>query len=586
MSHAAHKPAAKIEAARRWLRRRGWLARWLPSRDQRSTLLWSLFAGLTGAVCVLSIRSALLGVQWLLTRSTGTLIDTARALPPWQRIATPAIGGLLAGLVVRYGQRFVRNQAGTDYMEAVAVGDGVVRGRPALLRTLASLLSIGSGGSLGREGPLLQLASAITSSAGRRAGLRPPRLPLMIACAASAALAATYHAPLGSSLFVAEIVLGSIAIESIGPLVVSSVVALAITRPILGGQAVFPATVFRFDSVLELPLDLLVGVILGAAAPGFVALLAAARASFAALRLAPPLQLGLGGLIVGGISVLVPDVWGNGHTALDTMLRGDALGWTALLLLLAAKLAATLASVGSGAVGGVFTPTMLLGGLGGWFLGAVFQKVLPGHTAVPAAYALVGMGAFLAAATHAPLTAVILAFEMTLNPDAIAPLMIATVSAYYVARGLGRNSIYTEQLRPSRSRTMHLLQVETLQREAPPTVPADATLDRIASAFARARAGVVAVVLPNRRVLGSIRIDGIQPFLADADLCHLVTAGDLAADTAETVPATATLTEALAAFQKTGSPYLVVVDGPDGGHAVGLLSRRDLHLALAHGTEW
>lgn len=586
MNAADAKTPSHIDAARRSLRRLVWLSRWIPSGDQRSTFLWALFAGGIGAGCVLAIRGALLLVQWTLTQSTGTLIDTARVLPPWQRLVTPAVGGILAGLVLRIGHRFTRNQSGADYMEAVAVGDGIIRGRPALLRTLAALLSIGSGGSLGREGPLLQLSSALTSSAGRRAGLRPPRLPLMTACAAAAALAASYHAPLGSALFVSEIVLGSIAIESLGPLVLASIFALALTRPILGNHPIFSGAVFRFDSVLELPLHLLVGIVLGAAAPGFIALIAAARSSFDALRLTLPLQLGLGGLIVGAISVAVPDVWGNGHTSLEIMLSGESLGWTALLVLLGAKLAATLSSVGSGAIGGVFTPTMLLGGIGGWFLGSVFQNIFPGHTAGPAAYALVGMAAFLAASTHAPLTAVVMAFEMTLSPDVIAPLLLATVAAYYVARGLGRKSIYSAQLHPSRTCTTPLLHVESLQRPAPPTVGADATLDHVAIAFSQARAGVVAVVQPDERVLGAIRIDAVQPFLADADLCHLVTAGDLAADFAGTVTSRSTLTEALAAFQNTTDPYLVVVDGNGTGRAVGLLSRRDLHLTLAHGSEW
>ncbi len=584
MNAPAAAPTA-LAVARRWLQRRVWLARWLPAADQRATLFWSVIAGLVGAASVLFLRAALLGVQWLLTQETTSLIDTARLLPPWRRLATPAAGGLIAGLLVHWGQRYLQGQRAADYMEAVVVGDGVVRARPALLRTLASLFSIGSGGSLGREGPLLQFAAAVTSSAGRRAGLRPPRLPLMVASAAAAALAATYHAPLGSSLFVAEIVLGSIAMESFGPLVLASIVAVAVTRPILGGQAVFPTTVFRFESIRELPLHLLVGILLGAAAPGFVRLLAAARASFAALQLPPAFQLGLGGLIVGAISLVVPEVWGNGHNSLDNMLRGEALGWTALILLLGAKLAATLASVGSGGIGGVFTPTMLLGGLGGWFLGAVFHHLWPTQTAIPAAYALVGMGAFLAATTRAPLTAVVMVFEMTLNPDAIVPLLLACIAAYSVARGFDTQSLYSDQLH-NRGLSTPTLRVEALQRSAPPTVPAGATLEQIAFAFARARAGIVAVVRPDGRAIGAIRIAAVQPFLTDPDVCHLVTAGDVAEDLPLTVTQGSNLTDALAAFQHTDSPYLVVVDDAAGGRPCGLLSRRDLLLTLAHGAEW
>ncbi len=578
--------AGGLERARRWLRRRAWLARWLPPTEQRSTYTWAAVAGILAAGCVLAVRVGLEAAQWLLTQSLDPIIEVARNLPDWRRLVTPALGGIAAGWLVIWGRRFTRDQPAVDYMEAVTLGDGIVRGRPALLRSIAALFSIGSGGSLGREGPLLQLTTALVSSTGRHLGLGPPRLPLVVACSAAAALAATYHAPLAGALFVAEIVLGTIAIESFGPIVVSSVIAVAVTRPILGSQALFPGTVFRFQSAWELLLFLAVGLILGGLAPIVVRLLERSRSAFNALALPPYWQLGLGGLLVGAISIPVPQVWGNGFESLQAILRGESATWSFVCLLLAAKLVATIASVGSGAVGGVFTPVMLLGGLGGWILGAIFHSLWPTHTGTAAAYALIGMGAFLGATTHAPLMSVVMVFELTLNPDAIAPLLIATVAAQTVARSVSSDSIYSSSLRARTSRQRDARQIQSLFQLPPPSVPYNAPLEQVAIAFKNAPAGLVAVTEDHDRFAGSIRIADVHPHLADPHLARLVTAGELISPNSRWIPTDADPGVALARFTETDDPWLVVVDSTESRRVVGSLSRRDLLLWIAHGPTW
>jgi CIC family chloride channel protein len=583
---ASTASAGGFERARRWLRRRAWLARWLPAREQRITYSWAVVAGFSAAACVLLVRFGLESTQWLLTQSFDPLIQVAHDLPPWRRLLTPALGGIIAGWLVFWGRRFTRDQTAVDYMEAVTVGDGVVRGRPALLRCIAALFSIGSGGSLGREGPLLQLSTAVISSAGRHLGLGPPQLPLVVACSAAAAIAATYHAPLAGALFVAEIVLGTIAVESFGPIVVSSVVAVAVTRPILGSQALFPGTVFRFQSAWELLLFLIVGIVLGGLAPVLVRLLERARTAFNALQFPLHWQLGLGGLLVGAISILVPEVWGNGFESLQAILRGDSGTWTFVGLLLAAKLVATVASVGSGAVGGVFTPVMLMGGLGGWILGAVFHSLWPTHTGTAAAYALIGMGAFLGATTHAPLMAVVMVFELTLNPDAIAPLLIATVAAQTVARSVSSDSIYSASLRARTTHQRSIPGFRSLFQPPPPTLSVNAPLEQVAIAFRNAPAGIVAVTESNGQLVGSIRIGDVRTHLTDPMLARLVTAGELIAGNPAWIVADAEPGTALARFTETDEALLLVVDAPDTRRVTGCLSRRDVLLWLAHGTRW
>lgn len=583
------RPVSPTEPARarRWLLTRARIARWLPPAEQRSAYGWAIAAGIVAAACVLLIRLGLTGVQWLLTQSTQDAVATARALPEWRRLATPALGGLLAGALVVWGRRFTRDQPMADYMEAITVGDGVVRGRPALLRALAALFSIGSGGSLGREGPLLQLAAAITSSLGRHAGLAPQRLPLAVSCVAAAALAATYHAPLAGALFVAEIILGTIAAGSLGPIVVASVTAVAITRPVLGTHALFPGTVFRFQSAWELPLFLLVGILLGVLAPAFVHLIGHARRSFQALHLPLPLQLALGGLMVGAISLVVPDVWGNGFESLTHTLRGEGVTTGFLLLLLVAKLAATTASVGSGAIGGVFTPMLLVGGIGGWAFGDFAHRLWPTHTGVPAAYALIGMGAFFAACTHAPLTAVVMVFELTLNPDAIAPLLLTTVAAHVVARTVSSESVYSANLRNRAQRDAAQRDTRALHRPPPPTIRAAAPLAEVAREFRSTGSQVLVVVEEDGTLLGGLRLSEIRDHLGDPTLAHLVTAGDLADPHPTWVGASADLGKVLTRFTECDQDTLwVVEDAANARGLVGQIHRRDALLMAAHGTAW
>jgi CIC family chloride channel protein len=245
----------------------------------------------------------------------------------------------------------------------------------------------------------------------------------MVACGAAAGIAAAYNAPIAGSLFVAEIVMGSIAMESFGPLLVSSVTANATIHHFLGYGPVFQVPHFQFVSNWELVFYALLGVILGHLAPPFLLLLQWSKRQIDRLSWPKYLSMLVGGLIVGGISAFVPQVWGNGYSVMSEILRADLAGWL-LLLVLVAKLASTASTVGSGAVGGVFTPTLFVGAAIGALAGGVLHLALPAAVAVGSAYALVGMGGFLAATTHAPLMSILMIFEMTLDYQVVLPLML------------------------------------------------------------------------------------------------------------------------------------------------------------------
>jgi chloride channel protein, CIC family len=415
--------------------------------DLANIVFWAALIGVCGALSSVAFREGSRLLERLLTgQSSQGLVHAASELAWWHRAVVPVIGGVIAGLLLYYVGRSFATSGAVDYMEAVAVGDGRIGFRASIGNALSSLMTISSGGSIGREGAMVQLAAMIGSRLGLLARAPTPRLRLMVACGGAAGIAAAYNAPISGALFVSEIVLGSIAMESFGPLVVASVTSSATIHQFLGYGPVYDVPPVHFVSNWELIFYGVLGVLLGHLAPPFLALLDFAKACFARLRLPLYWQLGVGGLIVGVISIFVPQVWGNGYSVVGTILRAQVAGlW--LLAVLAAKVAATSASVGSRAVGGVLTPTLFIGCAVGALFGGVLHRLLPGFTSEPAAYALIGMGGFLSATTHAPFTSILLLFEMTADYQIVLPLMLACVIAHFTAKVYRRGeSIYHASL--------------------------------------------------------------------------------------------------------------------------------------------
>lgn len=445
LTHFAIELRRRLRTAWRFPRRL--LARFVEQDDLYSMLILSGLIGFGAALVTVAFRESIHGVQWLLTRRTGGLVETAMALPYWARIVVPAVGGLIAGGILRALNGRRRGVRPTDYMEAVAVGDGTLDARTSIVRSAASVVTIASGGSIGREGAMVQLSAIVGSRLGVDLLLSKPRRRLAVACGAAAGMAAAYNAPIAGSLFVAEIVLGSIAMESFGPMIVASVVSSVTIHSFLGYAPVFQIPALTFRSNWELIAYGIVGLAVGLLAPAFLELLRQAETLLHRWTWPAPVRLALGGLVVGVISVWFPGVWGNGYSEVTRILHGDVLG-LALLAILAAKILATAATVGSGAVGGIFTPTLFVGAAGGALIGGIVHALFPHSGIEPASYALVGMGALLAATTHAPLTAILMIFEMTLDYRITLPLMLASVIAHYVAKIYRQgSSVYAHALR-------------------------------------------------------------------------------------------------------------------------------------------
>src|SRR5690349_12909130 len=449
-------------------------------------LVWSVIVGIVGAFATIAFREGISLMQRAFTGQDGSLVEMARRLPIAMRIALPALGGLAAGVLLVIAQRGADRKQHTDYMEAVVIGDGVVPVRLSLWRSASSLFTISSGGSIGREGPMVQLAALCASLIGRVVHFDPPRLKLLVACGAAAGITSAYNAPIAGAFFVTELVLGSIAMESFGPVVVASVVSNIVMREFAGYKPPYEMPVFPPVAGLEVLLFVALGLLCGAAAPQFLRLMDTAKAGFRRLPVPLPVRLALGGLIVGILSVWTPEVWGNGYSVVNAILHSPWT-WSALVIVLVFKLIATAATVGSGAVGGIFTPTLFFGAVLGSLFGLGMNALWPHGTSAPFAYAMVGMGAFLAGATQAPLMAIMLIFEMTLSYQVVLPLMLSCVVSYFVARAIGNASMYDITLHRNREEQERMRLRSTQMRELirPPqtVVPPTATVQDMTRVF-------------------------------------------------------------------------------------------------------
>lgn len=456
---------------------------WLTNRP--AFFVWAIVVGAAGAGMTILFHMA---IHWgqLLTGSVPGEIETV--VSRWtdtERILFPAAGGLIAGTLLWLSSK-VRKDMNADYMEAVALSDGRLSLRQGALRVLSSLSTVVSGGSIGREGAMVHLGAMVASAIGRFLAFNANDIRLLVACGAAAGVSAAYNAPLAAALFVAEIVLGTLSVTTLGPLIISAGVA-NITMQLTGYYRV-TYDVKPISLSIDASLLLLCGlaIVAGLLAPLFLRFLDAIRQLFRKTRLPLPLSLALGGALLGGILILQPAASGNGYGPIEDMLT---LSWTmpAVLLMLAYKVLATGATVGSGATGGVFTPMLMVGASVGMLFYQIISFVMPELAAQPALYILIGMGAFLAAGTHAPLMAILMIFEMTHRIDLVLPLMFACVIANVVSSLFSTPAMYGVTLSREQAarlrRQISSMTLKGLVIEAQTVLRQDQTLEQAVAMF-------------------------------------------------------------------------------------------------------
>nr|WP_115708237.1 ClcB-like voltage-gated chloride channel protein [Cupriavidus taiwanensis] len=542
--------------------------------DQEVTLLAAIPVGIVAAIATTLFKEALDGAGIVLFASHADVVTVFATLALAWRVVVPAVGGALAGGLLVLANRLASTHPGaTDYMEAVANGSGRLPVRITLLRALSSFFSIVSGSSVGKEGAMIQLAalcgSLFPSTRIERGGGSNMRR-MLTACGAAAGLATVYHTPFSAAVFVAEVVFGALAVQRLMPLFLASIAGAMVSQWHGGLQPLYPG--------LDIAPDLRPQILLAAAALGVAAGIAGAlflraagfaRSRFAALPGGPVARLTLGGALVGVLAMAVPEVVGNGFSTIQTLLQEQPLSVPVAAVLLA-KLAATVISMGSGAVGGVFTPSLFVGAA----LGQLLALGMQGSGAAPL-LPLVGMSAFLAATSQAPLMSVLMVFEMTLAPALLLPSMIGAVAAYYTASRCQTLSLYSVIAeRAQASAAAEHARALTLAGLCDPTdtvLDPNATLAAAADKFAETGTRYLYLVQPDGRLLGALSIHALQRAQREGapDDVLALAERDFPALTPDS-----RLRDALAVFAEHGINRIPLVRDPAGRELMGTVSKQ------------
>jgi len=373
-------------------------------------------------------------------------------------ILAPTLGGLLVGYLVTHYAPEAKGHGVPEVMEAVALRGGRIRPIVALIKSLASAICIGSGGSVGREGPIVQIGSALGSTLGQKLNLSEDRIRNLVACGAAAGISATFNAPIAGLIFAMEVILGDFGVRNFTSVAIAAVTADVIGRIAFGNIPAFQVPEYQLHSLWEYPLYVGLGVLAAGIAVFYVRAVYQTEAIFERSRRIPAtLQPALGGLLLGLLAWVytrlpafsgdpIPHIYGVGYETISlALLGGLSLGLATILMLL--KIAGTSLTLGSGGSGGIFAPSLFIGATLGAGFGRWLEMIIPGVTAPAGAYALVGMGAVFAAAAHAPITAVLILFELTDDYRIILPLIlaagVATVLSHHWLEG---ESIYTLKL--------------------------------------------------------------------------------------------------------------------------------------------
>ncbi len=510
------------------------------------------------------------------------LLLMALATPFWIKILIPTIGGLLVGIIVYFFAHEAKGHGVPEVMEAIALKDGLMRIRVVFAKAFASAICIGSGGSVGREGPIVQIGSAMGSAIGRFVKISGARLRILVACGAAAGIAATFNAPMAGALFSLEIILSEFAASQFIPIVVSSVVATALSRHYLGNFPAFEIPPYDLLNYNELFLYIILGVLAGIVAYTFIRVLYSVEDFFERWKKIPEfVKPAIGGSIIGCIGIIFPQIFGVGYESVTQILRGEMLG-IMLIGLLIAKILATSITIGSGGSGGIFAPSIFMGAVLGGIFGQIVHALFPYTTASPGAYALVGMGAVVAGTTRAPITAMLIIFEMTANYRIILPLMFACIIGLVISDRLSRESIYTLKLirrgvniyGGKELNVLKRLKVSQVMLSEIELVSPSAPLTELATRMIASSHSHFFVVGNDNRIIGHISLENLRPILKDYDtVCDVVIASDLMNHNVAVVNTEESLDMVMRLFGKFDLSEIPVVNK---GELVGTIWRNDV----------
>jgi chloride channel protein, CIC family len=553
-------------------------------------ILLAAAVGVLAALGNVGFRALIRGFSWLFLTEEGGVLGVSHG---YGRLLLPLIlvsgGGAL--LILNYFfPDDVLGYGFPGFLENVNLGAARLRRRWIVLKALGAALSLGCGASVGREGPIAQIGGAIGSTLAQLRRLSADRAKVLIAAGAGAGIAATFNAPMGGMMFAQEIVLlGETELGNLTLVLIATFSAVVTSRALIGNAPLFAPHQFVIDNYWQVVTYGAMGVLLGALAAGYVRFFHATGRYIRGLQLGQAGRLLSGLAIVGLIAVPLPENLADGYPVIERALSGSLpIYLTAALMV--AKLLASSISLEAGVPGGVFGPIFFIGAMAGATFRAMAHVTLPGLTGPAGSYALVGMGAFLSGVSHAPLTALLLLFEMTRGDwTVVLPAMIATIGALVVARLIEPESMDTyslaragKSLEIGRDRlVLTQLPVSSVIRRDVHTVPADAPLAEVMREAGESGQATIPVINHDGGLAGLIVARDLLTLLAEgAEVGALINAWDISRRDPPVLTPDSNLDQAAQIMEHEGLDELPVVEKTPAGKFLGLVDRHDIARAL------
>jgi chloride channel protein, CIC family len=549
-------------------------------------IILSLMAVVAGAV----VAYGSIGFRWLVgvvqhlfySDPLEQLLSVVILLPWWQILLAPAVGGLVIGLFLKFIMPGGRPLGVAHVIESGALNGGRMSLNQALGAAFVSAASIGVGGSAGREGPMVHFGAALASWIARRFHLTPSITLTLLGCGVASGVAASFNAPIAGVFFALEVVIGHYALHAFSPIVIASVVGTIVSRAHLGDTPAFQIIQHVPVHLTEYPAFFLLGLCCAVIAWLLVSTIALTDKGFSRSPLPVWLRPAFGGLMVGAIALYYPHVLGVGYQATDMALSGTFGLWM-LLALLVAKTLATALTIGSGFGGGVFSPALFVGAMTGGAFGVVAGSVFPDQASGIGLYAMVGMGAVAAPVLGAPISTILIVFELTGDYSmTIAAMIAVSVASVTMLQVFGGKSFFNWQLDQrgldlggGRARqVLAARHAEDVMADDFLTIPEHTTMDRIRQTLRDSVDDHIFVVDHEDHLIGSMSFTDIKDVAFEAGLDHLINARDASRPNPVHVARHESLEKVLALMDSSGLLYIPVVDNLDNMRVVGLVHHR------------
>ncbi|MBW2683765.1 MAG: chloride channel protein [Deltaproteobacteria bacterium] len=527
------------------------------------------------------------------------------AIGKWAYVIIPVIGGLLVGPLILFAKE-AKGHGVPEVMQALILHGGRIRARVAIAKITASAICIGTGGSAGREGPIIQVGSALGSSIGQILRLSDERIRNLVACGAAAGIAATFNAPIAGVAFAIEVLMCGLQMRAFGNVVIAAVAASVVSRSILGDTSAFQVPTYSLNSPVEIILYLILGLTAALVGIMFMKMLNFSEDVFDNWKFPQILKPAVGGLLLGilGLAYMnlpglefpassvahgtgathIPHMYGAGFPFIEAAIQGKAALWIMVLLIFIKPLATSF-TLGSGNSGGVFAPSLFIGAVLGGAMGHFFSIWIPSLEGNTGAFAMVGMAAVFSATARAPLTAMLIVFEMSNDYLMILPLMVAGVAASYFSQWLHPESIYTMKLakrgvRFSEGRDMDIMQgvkISEVMKSHPVTIHKDQFFSDAMALFQEKNLLGFPVLADNDKLWGIVTLQDMHRAQSAEDFSSRgLKVADFAVEDPITVFPDEPIWVAIQKMSPRDLARLPVISRDGSGRLCGLISRSDI----------